>query len=251
MIQTLLTFAAFWAASYALHLAFYFGQGGLMIAINNRHPERRIQPRRRGEKRARVEIIASLKSLVVTSGCVAGGVFLAWNGWTLWGHVELTWFSAIGGFVLSVVVYDAWFYWGHRIMHLPRLYKHHFLHHKSVAPTVWSNYSDTLIDAFAMQSYYLVAPIFLPLAPLVLIAHRLLDHINGQIGHAGFEYFADSTTRFPSPMLCTTFHDQHHEYFNYNFANFFSIWDRLFGTIHPDYDKTVARFEQGSPTKQP
>ena len=236
-----------WAAVYAATVALYFGQGGLLIWINNRNPERRIQKNRRGEKRARMEIIQSLKSLIVTCGCLAGGLWLQWMGWTLWAPLELTWWSAILMFGVSIVLYDAWFYWGHRLMHWKPLYKHHFLHHKSVAPTVWSNYSDTMTDAFAMQSYYLIAPIFLPIPSLVLVAHRVWDHINGQIGHSGFEYFADRTTRFPSPMVCVTFHDQHHEAFNYNFANFFSFWDRVCGTLHPDYDAKVEERGAASP----
>ena len=229
-----------WALVYAATVALYFAQGWLMIRINARHPERRIQPRRRGEDRARIEIIQSLKSLVVTCGCVAGGLWLQWMGWTLWAPLDLSVASFVGLFVVSVVLYDAWFYWGHRLMHWGPLYRHHIWHHRSVAPTVWSNYSDSLPDAFAMQAYYLIAPVLLPIPPLVLILHRLWDHVNGQIGHSGFEYFADRATRFPSPMVCVTFHDQHHEKFGYNYANFFSVWDRLCGTINPDYDRLVA-----------
>ena len=142
--------------------------------------------------------------------------------------------------LLSIVLYDAWFYWMHRLMHTKALYRFHSLHHQSIAPTVWSNYSDSYTDAFGMQAFYLLAPLLLPIPPVILIIHRVLDHINGQIGHSGFEFFADRLTRAPSPMLCVTFHDQHHQYFNYNFANFFSVWDRICGTIHPEYDKTVA-----------
>lgn len=228
-----------WVAFYAATVALYFGLGGVLIAINKRHPERRIQKHRRGEDRARQDIRESMKSLVITSGCIAGGVWLQWMGWTIWPPLELTWWSAIGMFAVSVVLYDAWFYWGHRLMHWRPLYKHHFPHHRSVAPTVWSTDSSSPVDTFAMQSYYLVAPIFLPIPAVALIAHRFWDHVNGQIGHSGFEYFADRTTRFPSPMVCVTFHDQHHEHFNYNFANFFSIWDRLCGTLHPAYDDKV------------
>lgn len=230
-----------WAAVYAVTVALYFGQGWLLLRINASRPERRIQKHRRGEDRARVEIVQSLKSLVVTCGCLAGGLWLQWMGWTLWAPLDLSLWSLVGMFALSVILYDAWFYWGHRLMHWGPLYRHHIWHHRSVAPTVWSNYSDSLPDAFAMQSYYLIAPLVLPIPPLVLILHRLWDHVNGQIGHSGFEYFADRTTRFPSPMVCVTFHDQHHEKFGYNYANFFSFWDRLCGTIHPDYDALVAR----------
>lgn len=239
----LLEFLGVWALVYLATVAAYFGLGLALIWLNQRNPERRIQPKRRGETRARIEILQSLKSLIVTCGCLAGGIFLQRQGWVLFPPLELTVWSAIGMGLVSIFAFDAWFYWGHRLMHWRPLYKHHFLHHKSVAPTVWSNYSDTMIDAFAMQSYYLIAPIVLPIPTAVLIAHRIYDHINGQIGHSGFEYFASRETRFPSPFVCTTFHDQHHEHFDYNYANFFSFWDRLCGTLHPKYDARVREFE--------
>ena len=43
-------------------------------------------------------------------------------------------------------------------------------------------------------------------------------------------------------MLCTSYHDQRHAEFRYNFANYFSIWDRMLGTVSPDYDARVAAF---------
>ncbi|NBC97337.1 MAG: fatty acid hydroxylase family protein [Deinococcus-Thermus bacterium] len=239
MIEAILLFAFLWGASYAAHLALYFGQGALLHRINARNPQRRIQADRDGGARARVEIAQFVKSLSVTSGCLAGGMFLQIQGWTFWPARDPGWAGGLAMLVVSILLYDAWFYWGHRLMHTRRLYRHHVWHHRSVAPTVWSNYSDTLADAFAMQSFYLVAPVLLPIPPAVLALHRLLDHVNGQIGHAGFEYFADRSTRFPSPMVCTTFHDQHHAHFRYNYANFFSFWDRLCGTLHPGYDATV------------
>ncbi len=235
-----LTFLAIYAACYFGTLALYFALGGLLTWVNARNPERRIQKARRGEDRARIDILQSVKSLTVTCFCLAAGLFAQWKGWVLFAPLELTWLSGIGMFALSIVLFDTWFYWGHRLMHTRALYKYHIWHHRSVAPTVWSNYSDTLIDAFAMQSFYLVAPLILPIPAVVLVLHRICDHFNGQIGHSGFEYFADGTTRFPSPLVCVSFHDQHHEHFRYNYANFFSFWDRVCGTLYPKYDAKVT-----------
>jgi len=235
-----------WAVVYGVTVAGYFGLGLALEALNRRHPERRIQQGRRGEARARVEIVQSLKSLTVTCFCLAFGLWAQGMGWTLWPPPELTVWSALGMFAVSIVLFDAWFYWGHRLMHWRPLYRHHLWHHRSVAPTAWSNYSDSLLDAFAMQSYYLIAPMVLPIPAAVLIAHRVYDHVNGMIGHSGFEYFADRTTRFPSPFVCTTFHDQHHERFAGNYANFFSFWDRVCGTLTPDYDEKVRAQETGA-----
>ncbi len=244
----LVVFLKIYAACYFGTLALYFAQGGIVVWINRRHLDRKIQRDRKDRDRTRIEIWQSVKSLLVTCFCLAAGLFAQWKGWTLFAPLELTWISGIGMLFVSAVLFDAWFYWGHRLMHTRALYKHHLWHHRSVAPTVWSNYSDTLVDAFAMQSFYFFYPLVMPVPSLVLIGLRVWDHINGQIGHSGFEHFADRSTRFPSPMVCVTFHDQHHEHFHYNFANFFSLWDRLCGTLHPRYDEQVKTFEQKEPS---
>lgn len=247
MTEALTDLLLIWAAVYGATVAGYFGLGIALDALNRRNPARRIQQTRRGEDRARVEIMQSLKSLTVTCFCLAFGLWAQARGWGLFAPLELSVWSFVGMFAVSIVLFDAWFYWGHRLMHWRPLYRHHLWHHRSVAPTVWSNYSDTMVDALAMQSYYLIAPLVLPIPPAVLIAHRVYDHVNGMIGHSGFEYFADRTTRFPSPFVCTTFHDQHHEKFRYNYANFFSFWDRAMGTLHPGYDAKVAEFARAEP----
>lgn len=246
-LTVLLEFLPIYAACYAVNVFLYFATGWVLVQIQNRHPERRIQQHRRGEKRMWKEIRASVSSLTVTAGCLAVGIFLSMKGWTLVAPLELTWWSAILMFVVSIIAFDTWFYWGHRLMHTKWLYRFHAEHHRSVAPTVWSTYSDDLVDAFVMQSYYLWAVIILPIPIPVLIVHRLWDHFNGTIGHSGFEFWASPMSRMPSPMVCVTFHDQHHSRFKYNYANFFSFWDRVCGTIDPKYDEQVKVFEQMGP----
>lgn len=243
-----LEFLPYWAIVYAVNVALYFLTGWVLVAIQNRHPDRRIQQGRRGEKRKAKEVRQSVISLLVTAGCMAGGIFLSVKGYTFVTPLALSWWSVIAMFAVSVIVFDAWFYWAHRFMHTPLMYRFHAEHHRSVAPTVWSTYSDDLVDAFVMQSYYLWAPLFLPIPVEVLIAHRLWDHFNGTIGHSGFEFYASPLSRMPSPMVCVTFHDQHHSRFKYNYANFFSFWDRICGTIDPRYDETVKTFEVASTT---
>lgn len=231
--------AIIWLAAFAANLALYFAGGWAIIRLNARHPERRIQKPRDGMKRARAEIRESVASIAVTSFCFALAIALTLFGFTLWSPPE-SWLGALGGLIALIVLYDAWFYWTHRLLHTRALYRFHHWHHRSVAPTVWSSDSQTVVETAIIQSFMIVAAILLPIAPIALVAHRLYDHVNGQLGHCGFEYFADRTTRFPSPMVCISFHDQHHEGFTHNYANFFSFWDRLCGTLSPDYDAKVA-----------
>jgi lathosterol oxidase len=227
--------------SYAGLLFLYFAIGGLLHWLNRRHPERRIQSRP-AKNQIPMEIRQSVLSLSTIAVYVAGGLFAQAKGWTI-APLELSLMSGILMFGISLLLYDSWFYWGHRLMHTKALYRFHAHHHKSVVPTPWSNNSDTLVGAFVEQSYFLVIPFLLPVPPAVLIVHKIFDQVTGMIGHAGHEYFASPTARWPWPLPCTTFHDQHHGYFRCNFANTFTWWDRAMGTLHPTYDSTVQRLE--------
>jgi Delta7-sterol 5-desaturase len=237
----LVDFLKLWAIAYFALLILYFSFCGLFHSLNLSHPERRIQ-QRPAKNQMSLEIRTSLLALISIAGYCAGGLFAQAKGWTLT-PLPLTWWSAPLMFVASLLIYDAWFYWGHRLMHTKAMYRFHAHHHRSIVPSPWSNNSDTFVGTFVEQSYFLVAPFLLPIPAAVLVAHKIYDQVTGIAGHAGHEYFASPSARAPWPMLCTTFHDQHHGHFNYNFANTFSWWDRVMGTIHPTYDNVVEKFE--------
>ncbi len=247
LLQDSLTFVGLLAAIYAATVALYFILGYGITWLNDRNPERRIQKGRRGEKRKAIEIRQSMASILVTCTSVAIGLFVQYKGWTLFSPWAFSWWTAVPLFVLCMVLFDAWFYFAHRLLHTKLFYKYHLLHHRSVAPTAWSNDSIGLVDTAMSQGYYAVITFFVPFPPIILLAHRLFDQINGTFGHAGFEYFASRTARYPSPMLCTTYHDQHHAEFKYNYANYFSFWDRVMGTVAPNYDRRVEVFEGEAP----
>lgn len=227
---------------YAAMLIVYFGFGLAAEAYVARHPDRKIQPEREGLRRKGAEIRASLKALAMSAFLLGTGFFAQMQGWTI-APMELSWWSFPLWFVVALLLFDAWFYFGHRLLHWGPMYRFHALHHKSVAPTVWSNDSSGVVDTLIEHAFYLVVWFILPVPALSIFALRLFDQISGMIGHSGFEFFASPTSRRPWPFICTTFHDLHHSRFNYNYGNMFSIWDRLLGTDHPDYDEMVRGFE--------
>jgi len=242
-------FAMLLAVIYAATVALYFILGFAITWLNSRNPQRRIQQSRSGDSRRAVEIRQSLASILVTSTSISIGLFAQYKGWapTPWAS---DWWTAVPLFLLAMVLFDAWFYFAHRLLHTKAFFRFHALHHRSIAPTVWSNDSIGLVDTAMCQGFYAVIVFFIPFPPAILLAHRAFDHVNGTFGHAGFEYFASPTARYPSPMLCTTYHDQHHTEFRYNFANYFSLWDRLLGTISPTYDARVAAAQAAVPPLQ-
>lgn len=235
-------YALFWLACYAASAGVMFVVGFALIELNKRHPERKIQKRPQTHS-ARKDILSSLRQQMVTATCLSIGLFSQWKGWTI-APVELSWWSVPVFFVVSLILHDAWFYFGHRLLHTRALYRFHKPHHMTVTPTVWSNDAGDAVDTLFAHSYYAVILFVLPMPALVFIAHRLFDHVSALIGHSGYEFFAGRTSRAPFPGICTTFHDQHHSEFVYNYGNFFSWWDRICGTMHPHYDRIVKGWEE-------
>jgi sterol desaturase/sphingolipid hydroxylase (fatty acid hydroxylase superfamily) len=172
-----------------------------------------------------------------------------------WAYATLGWGwpapSGVVGTILSaatsLLLFDTWFYWFHRLIHTRPLYRPvHQWHHLTVTPVVWSNNSDRLIDNLFLQSYWLVAHLIFPVAPAVLLAHKLYDQVTGIVGHSGWEH-AGRLSWPPSPLVGVTHHDQHHRYFRCNYATHFSLWDRAMGTLHSEHDaelkSNIARTE--------
>ncbi|NBC97266.1 MAG: fatty acid hydroxylase family protein, partial [Deinococcus-Thermus bacterium] len=238
------SFLTVFAAVYGASLAVYFAVGAALSRLNARRPDRRIQPRRDGSRRIRADIRASVKALAVTSLLLSAGFFARLQGWTV-APLAPSWWSLALSFAAILVLFDAWFYFGHRLLHHPAVFRFHALHHRAVAPTAWSTDCASVVDTLIEHGFYLVVWIVLPAPAAAIFALRLLDQVTGMIGHAGHEHVAGRSARAPFPTICTTYHDLHHSQFRYNFGNFFSIWDRLLGTMHPDYDRMVARMEDG------
>ncbi|WP_054144049.1 sterol desaturase family protein [Bosea sp. AAP35] len=217
--------------------------GGFLEILNARHPERRIQKDRINRRKWK-ELRQAPVSIVTLSACFAFGLFAQQQGWALV-PLELSWWSGPLMLLVSVVLYDAWFYWVHRLLHSRPFYRFHALHHKSVAPTVWSNHHESFMEALLNQAYYALIVFILPIPWQVLILQKLYDQVSGMLGHAGFEHFASPAGRAPWPLASTVFHDQHHGAFRFNYGHTFSLWDRWMGTLHPRYDVILKSFEPG------
>jgi hypothetical protein len=62
-----------------------------------------------------------------------------------------------------IVAHDTWFYWTHRAMHRPRLFRvFHRTHHLSRTPTPWTAYSFSVPEALVQGAF---VPLFLLLVP--------------------------------------------------------------------------------------
>ncbi len=146
--------------------------------------------------------------------------------------------------VLIVIIHDAYFYWAHRVMHYPRLFRLlHRLHHKSYNPSPFTSYSfdpgEAVVNAIFLPLILLILPMH-PIALFIFVVHMMLRNA---IGHCGYEVFPANRHGLPmfGWLTTVTHHDLHHAHAGYNMGLYFSWWDRWMGTEHPQYHENFAR----------
>jgi len=140
-------------------------------------------------------------------------------------------------FAISLVVHDTYFYWTHRLMHWPRIFKYvHLGHHRSITPTPWAIYAFQPLEAVIQFTSVALIVIFVPLHPLALLAFLCWDTMVNTAGHTGYEMVPRSVSshRFFKWFNTVTHHDDHHTNTRVNFGVFFNIWDRCMGTFQGD-----------------
>ncbi|MCE3290052.1 MAG: Fatty acid hydroxylase superfamily protein [Caulobacter sp.] len=222
-----------------IHLAvFAFWRFGLK--------HRRIQARSaRPGDRAR-ELLTSIRTTAVFAGvgmslhlAAVAGVLTIYEDMTVRGPA----YFAIT-LVLMILAHDAWYYWSHRAMHHPRLFRlFHRTHHRSRTPSPWTAYAFDVPEALLMVAF---VPLWIAIVPMhedAAFAFMTWQLTRNVMGHAGVELSPVSgrPSRWFGWLNTTTHHDLHHEDPKHNFGLYFSWWDRWMGTEHPDYQARVAR----------
>jgi Delta7-sterol 5-desaturase len=206
---------------------------------------RQIQPRAARAEDIRREFLASVRTVFVY---ITVSIFVIWGihtgvmhelegSYGLWGN--------LGMLAAIVLAHDAYFYWSHRMMHHPRLFKRfHRFHHRSTTPTPWAAYAFAVPEAYVMALFMPLWLFFVPTPGIVTFTFLIVMIIRNCMQHAGLELHARG---WASHLLLkwistTTHHDLHHAgSFDHNYGFYFTYWDKLMGTEHPDYVATYDR----------
>lgn len=147
-------------------------------------------------------------------------------------------------FPVMLFVHDTYFYWAHRIMHHPKLFSFfHVVHHKSTNPSPWASFAFQPTEAFIESAIIYIFAFVFPVHLIHLLGFLIFMTLYNVYGHLGFEIFPKGFNRHWLFKWFNTSvnHNMHHQYFKGNYSLYFTMWDRLMGTLHQDYDN---RFEQ-------
>lgn len=139
--------------------------------------------------------------------------------------------------VAYVLLFDAYFYGLHRLLHTRRLYRNiHAVHHRSTAPTVLTALAFHPLEALLIIGFLPAAMWLLPihLASLVAVSVFLSGSI--LLAHCGYEVFPGWWQHVPVLNWYVTprVHDAHHVRRDCNYSATLSIFDRVFGTLRSD-----------------
>uniref|UniRef100_A0AAQ4QS17 Fatty acid hydroxylase domain-containing protein n=1 Tax=Gasterosteus aculeatus aculeatus TaxID=481459 RepID=A0AAQ4QS17_GASAC len=138
-------------------------------------------------------------------------------------------FLSIAGFLFFT---DMCIYWIHRSMHHRDIYKHlHKQHHTFKIPTPFASHAFHPVDGFLQSLPYHVYAFIFPLHKGVYLSLFVFVNIWTISIH-------DGDYRIPGPLIClingAAHHVDHHLFFNYNYGQYFTLWDRLGGSYrHP------------------
>ncbi|WP_460541760.1 sterol desaturase family protein [Echinicola sediminis] len=214
--------------SFGYFMVLYFGLAPLYLAVCkflegkkllNLIDSRQVKP-----GQIAFEKWHSLKSILVFGFSIIPVVYFIRMGWiTL---LPDTWLNVLIGLALLTLWNEVHFFVVHRIMHTRFFMKRiHFVHHKSITPTVYSVYSFHWIEAFLLSTVPITIAPLLPFSIVAIFTYPLVSILLNYAGHCNYRF---GSGRGEAWWLMGTHHNQHHSKGSKNYGFALNFLDRLF-----------------------
>ncbi|PTM11346.1 MAG: sterol desaturase family protein [Bacteroidetes bacterium] len=153
------------------------------------------------------------------------------------------WYSVLSVLIV-LIIQDTFYYWLHRWMHLPKVYKWvHKDHHMSLQTSAFSSFSFHPLESLLQAIVLPLLVLWLPLHIWIILAILIFMTFSTTINHGAVEIYSAKWVRFwlVKWLIGASHHDDHHKKFNYNYGLYFTFWDAWMGTETPDFKE---RFEK-------
>lgn len=208
------------------------------------------------QPKSRTQVRMEIRRSALTSLVFAGSgtaLFLLWrHGYTAittdW-QAYAWWYHPLS-LLIALFIHETYYYWLHRWMHRPRVYrKVHKWHHDSIHTSSLTSFSFHPLESILQAVVVPVIVLLLPMHLWVLLLFLIIMTLSGTINHAGVEIYPRGFHRHPIAkwIIGATHHDLHHKQFRYNYGLYFTFWDRWMGTESPDYEPAI----EGEPRNHP
>ncbi|CCH60755.1 hypothetical protein TBLA_0D02520 [Henningerozyma blattae CBS 6284] len=151
--------------------------------------------------------------------------------------------SILQELVTFIMFTDCGIYLLHRWLHWPLVYKHlHKPHHKWLVCTPFASHAFHPVDGYFQSLPYHIYPMLMPLNKVLYLFLFSFVNFWTVMIHDGNHM---SNNPYVNGTAC---HTVHHLYFNYNYGQFTTLWDRLGGSYRKPEDELFNPQEQNMAT---
>jgi Delta7-sterol 5-desaturase len=154
-------------------------------------------------------------------------------------HAFPLWYLPIS-LVISMLIHETYYYWLHRLMHHPKLYRYvHQVHHDSLITSPWTAFSFHPIEGFLEALVLPAIILFLPMHTSVIVFQLTIMTLSATINHLDIEIYPKNWLGnfIGKTFIGATHHSLHHKQFRFNFGLYFTFWDKLSKTESPLFKK--------------
>lgn len=138
---------------------------------------------------------------------------------------------------LMIFLHDTYFYWTHRLLHLPGFFnKIHITHHLSSNPSPWTALSFHPVEAIIQAAIVPLIVFIIPTHPVALFIFLFYSVIINMLGHSGYQLFPynNRLQKWNWWNNSSKQHNEHHLYAKDNYALYFTFWDIWMKTVRKE-----------------
>lgn len=229
----------------------YFLVAGIFHLVFYRWSKLKWQKRKLSEKQyprrqLQREIIWSTISALIFALTATIMVLLWQKGYTkIYSNISQygLWWLPVSLFI-SMLIDETYYYWMHRALHSPSLFKKiHRIHHQSNITSPWTAFSFHPVEGFLLSLSLPFTILVIPMHPLVILVQLTIMTFSSVVNHLDIEIYPENfhRHRIGKWLIGATHHGLHHKQFKYNFGLYFTFWDKWKNTESPAFDATFEK----------
>jgi sterol desaturase/sphingolipid hydroxylase (fatty acid hydroxylase superfamily) len=140
------------------------------------------------------------------------------------------WYVSFIQIMIGLIMYDLMFFVIHRTLHMRQFYWIHKMHHEYNNTVIWADAHTSLLEV-----------VFVAVIPNIIIGMLINMHLYTQymliivsiaLGISQHSSYDLPYSPFDLIPFCDTYrgHTLHHKLTNVNYAPYWTLWDRIFGS---------------------
>jgi Delta7-sterol 5-desaturase len=239
LIVTMIAFAIV-IGRYLLIAGIFYGIFHLWLP--QKWQQRKINNRSYKKDQFRKEVIWSTVTSLIFAVSGAATLLLWQKGFTkiYFDVADYPVWWLLASLVIALVLHETYYYWLHRWMHHPKIFRIvHKVHHDSNITSPWTAFSFHPIEGIFQAIFLPLLLMIVPMHLYVLVLQLTIMTFSSVINHLDIELYPKNFHKhiFGKWLIGATHHSLHHKQFKYNYGLYFTFWDKWKKTESPLYEK--------------